>query len=62
MLFQTQIGGHFDVFTFSSKDVPKCQTWRVRDVHELDMQENAPRDYEITVVQHMSEQGTSDGT
>ena len=62
MLFQTHIGGHFDVFTFSSNNVPKCETWQKRDVHELDMNEAASRDYEITVVQHMSARGDFDGT
>ena len=62
MLFQTKIGGHFDTFTFSSNNVPKCETWQKRDVHELDMNESIPRDYEITVVQHSNWRGDFDGT
>jgi len=62
MLFQTHIGGHFDVFTFSSNNVPKCETWQKRDVRELDMNEPASRDYEITVVQHMDAHGDFNGT
>jgi hypothetical protein len=62
MLFQTQIGGHFDTFTFSTNGVPKCETWRKRDVHELDMSEPTSRDYEITVVQHTKWHGETDGT
>ena len=62
MLFQTKIGGHFDTFTFSSNNVPKCDTWQMRDVHQLDMEESTPRDYEITVIQHMNWRGDFDGT
>ena len=62
MLFQTKIGGHFGTFTFSSNNVPKCDTWQTRDIHQLDMEESTPRDYEITVIQHMNLRGDFDGT
>ncbi len=62
MLFQTQNGGHFDTFTFSSNNVPPCETWLKRDLHELDENPEAPRDYEISVVQHMNWRGNFDGT
>jgi hypothetical protein len=62
MLFQTHIGGHFDTFTFSSNNVPKCETWQKRDVDELFKQGSAKRDYEITVVQHMNAHDDFDGT
>jgi hypothetical protein len=62
MLFQTKIGGHFDTFTFSSNNVPKCDAWQTRDIHQLDMEESTPRDYEITVIQHMNLRGDFDGT
>jgi hypothetical protein len=62
LLFQTEIGGHFDTFTFSSNNVPRCETWQKRDVHELDITEPNTRDYEITVVQHTNWLGNSDGS
>jgi len=61
MLFQTE-PGHFDTFTFSSNNVPQCETWQKRDVHELDMTEPKSRDYEITVVQHTNWRGSFDGS
>jgi hypothetical protein len=62
MLFQTEVGGHFDTFVFSSNNVPKCETWTKWDVHELDMSEPTNRDYEITVMQHVNWLGKTDGT
>jgi hypothetical protein len=56
MLFQTQILGHFDTFTFSSNGIPKCETWRKWDVDEL-ANAQARRDYEITVIQHTNWRG-----
>jgi len=62
MLFQTHIGGHFETLIFSSSNVPKCEMWRVRDVHELDQEPNTPRDYEITVIQHLNDKEDFEGT
>ena len=62
LLFQTNVGGQFDTFTFAS-NVPPCATWQVRDVHYLNTGEpNTPRDYEITVIQHVDWLGNVDGT
>lgn len=62
LLFQTEVGGHFDTFTFSS-NVPACDTWQMRDVHFLNKGEpSTPRDYEITVIQHVDWLGNLDGT
>jgi hypothetical protein len=62
MLFKTHVGGHFDTFIFSSHNVPKCAMWHIADIDRLAKEKAPPRDYEITLVQHMDDKGDFDGT